>query len=254
MLQELGRGLSLSFGGIISEVAPYALVCVGFTVAYWFVPNTKVNARAALTGGVVAGVTWAGTGALLAAFVVNAATTISIYSSFAIVITSLFWLYLSWLILLVGAQLAFYVQHPDYMPIGYRPIVASTAQRERLALAVMLLIARAFRTGAPALNEAAVADALSIPGLTISPVVEQLEAAGLLARTADDGFLPQRQTDCIRLQEILNAVRNPLDSDIGPGAQWPPEVAELADRLQAGIDDALGAETLANLAEPRTRD
>jgi uncharacterized BrkB/YihY/UPF0761 family membrane protein len=76
---------------------------VGFALVYCPVPNTAVRPRAALAGGAVGGVLWAGTGALFAAFVVDSATTLSIYATFAIVITALFWPYLCWPILLVGA-------------------------------------------------------------------------------------------------------------------------------------------------------
>jgi YihY family inner membrane protein len=90
-------------GSTIAALGPYALVCVGFALVYWLVPNTAVRPRAALVGGAVGGVLWAGTGALFAAFVVDSATTLSIYATFAIAITALFWLYLCWHILLVGA-------------------------------------------------------------------------------------------------------------------------------------------------------
>ena len=43
---------------------------------------------------------------------------VAVYTGFAIVLTTLIWVYLSWLILLIGAQLAFYVQFPQYLRHG----------------------------------------------------------------------------------------------------------------------------------------
>ena len=99
-----------------------------------FVPNTRVRFKPALIGGVFAGVLWAGSGSLFTSFVVSMSRYEAIYSGFAIVIVAMIWLYLSWLILLLGAQLAFYVQNPEYLPLGQRALSASNATRERLAL------------------------------------------------------------------------------------------------------------------------
>ena len=70
----------------------------------------------------------------------------AIYASFAIAITALIWLYLNWLILLIGSQLAFYFQNPAYMRIGRREPRLSNAMRERLALNIMLIVGTRFVT------------------------------------------------------------------------------------------------------------
>ena len=57
-------------------------------------------------------------GKLFASFVVDYTKSAAIYTSFAIVIIALIWLYVSWLILLVGAQMAFYQQHPRFLGAG----------------------------------------------------------------------------------------------------------------------------------------
>ena len=101
---------------------------------YVFVPNTRVRLKPALIGGVFAGVLWAGGGSLFTSFVVSMSRYEAIYAGFAIVLVAMVWLYLSWLILLLGAQLAFYVQNPEYLPLGQRTLSASNATRERLAL------------------------------------------------------------------------------------------------------------------------
>ena len=55
---------------------------------------------------------------------------VAVYTGFAIVLTTLIWVYLSWLILLIGAQLAFYVQFPQYLRHGQESIEL-TRQRSR---------------------------------------------------------------------------------------------------------------------------
>src|SRR5262249_13222872 len=124
------------FAGI-GRLTPYVLVTGVFTFMYAFVPNTKVRLKAALVGGLVARCAWAAVGALFASFVAHSAQTIAIYASFAILIAALIWIHLCWLILLLGAQLSFYVQNPQYLRPGRNEIHLTSSLRERIALSVM---------------------------------------------------------------------------------------------------------------------
>ena len=107
---------------LAGKLAPYILIVLLFSFVYAFVPNTSVRIRAALVGGVIAGIFWAFTGALFASFIANSVSRAAIYSGFAIVLVALIWLYLSWLILLLGAQISFYVQRPEYLRHGRQQI------------------------------------------------------------------------------------------------------------------------------------
>ena len=57
-------------------------------------------------------------GAMFTRIVVYSTQTMAIYAGFAVVLLFLLWLYLSWLILLLGAQLSFYLQHPEHLRAG----------------------------------------------------------------------------------------------------------------------------------------
>ncbi|MDH5263000.1 MAG: YihY/virulence factor BrkB family protein, partial [Gammaproteobacteria bacterium] len=98
-----------------SKLTPYLLVTSVFAFLYWYMPNTKVNVRSAMVGGLAGGIMWATLGMIFAAFIANSARTQAIYASFAIAVTTLIWLYLNWLILLIGSQIAFYFQNPAYL-------------------------------------------------------------------------------------------------------------------------------------------
>ncbi|MCK4705250.1 MAG: YihY/virulence factor BrkB family protein, partial [Gammaproteobacteria bacterium] len=98
------------------SLLPYLLVIAAFTVIYFLVPNTKVKIRSALIGAFIAGVLWETTGWLFASFVVNSGNYTVVYSSFAVLVLFMIWLYLSWLILLIGAAISYYHQHPNKIP------------------------------------------------------------------------------------------------------------------------------------------
>ena len=70
---------------------------------------------------------------------------VAVYTGFAIVLTTLIWVYLSWLILLIGAQLAFYVQFPHCMRHGHDRVELSGGDREQIGLSIMYLIGRDYR-------------------------------------------------------------------------------------------------------------
>ncbi|MDZ7810879.1 MAG: YhjD/YihY/BrkB family envelope integrity protein [Arhodomonas sp.] len=104
--------------GMLLDVAaaliPYALVIAAFTFIYSFVPNTRVRPAAAFAGALVAGVLWQSTGWVFASFVAGSTRYTAIYSAFAALILFMIWLYLSWLILLLGASVA--VSCPESVP------------------------------------------------------------------------------------------------------------------------------------------
>ena len=166
-----------------SKSTPFLVVTAVFTALYKYMPNTEVRFRSALVGGLTGGFLWAALGMIFAAFIANSARTQAIYASFAIAITTLIWLYLNWLILLIGSQLAFYFQNPAYMRIGRREPRLSNAMRERLALNIMLIVGSAFRDSNKSIDQRSLSEELRIPSITVMPIISGLEDAGLLTST-----------------------------------------------------------------------
>lgn len=250
-LQALAQAPALAWvTGLWGRLAPYLLVCAAFAFVYWFVPNTRVRPGPALAGGLAGGIVWAATGALFARLVVNSTQQLSIYAGFAIAISALVWLHLCWLILLLGAQVAFYVQHPDYLRLGYRRHAPGGRDTESLALAVMLRVARAFAGGGPRPAAADLAEELRLPGIVLAPVLAQLEEAGLLTRSEHDELLPNRAPERILVRDVLVAVREPVRADPVLAVAWPAPVGALATRIGTAIDREFGAVTLADVAAP----
>ena len=74
-----------------ANAIPYVFVIAAFTFTYYFVPNTKVQFRAALVGGLVAGVLWQSMGWLYAFSIANASAQVAIYAGFAALFFFMFW-------------------------------------------------------------------------------------------------------------------------------------------------------------------
>ena len=234
---------------LIGKITPYLLVAGVFTFMYTFVPNIKVKVQAALIGGGVAGVLWAAGGAVFASFVANSTSTMAIYAGFAMVIVALMWLYLSWLILLIGAQLTFYIQNPSFLRPGRRELQLTSSLRERLALATLYTLAHSYRKPAPRWTLGNLSQHLQIPGTALAPVLNALEARGLVVATEAEEFLPGRDPQTILLAEILDAVRNDVNGEKMPRIRSVQPAEEAAKTADAAMKESLQGKTLSNLLE-----
>jgi len=228
---------------------PYLVVAAGFTFLYLFIPNTRVQFKAALAGGVVAGLLWAATGALFAQLVVASTKLVAIYAGFAIFLATLIWIYLSWFILLIGAQLSFYVQNPRYLRAGQAQIRLTSRLRERLALSTMFLIGRSFVEGNSRWTLQALAERLEVPSSALATVIDSLEKAGLILATEGEQLVPGRAIDRIGVHSILTAVRDEqqYESWLICRARTEPDADAVADAVDAAIRERTKDQTLRDL-------
>jgi membrane protein len=241
------------FGAVVRAfgvIGPFLFVTGVFTFLYSFVPNTRVRLKAAFIGGLVAGLLWVGSGALFARIVSASARMVAIYAGFAIFLATLIWIYFSWLIVLVGAQLSFYVQNPRYLRVGQGHVRLTSALRERLAFTVMLLVARRFVAGEPPCQLRALAEDLEIPGSALAGVTRSLEQAGLLTLTEDEEVVPARDLEGIQLTDVLNAVRDERQyaSWLLWRARTEPVADEVANSVEAGMRERIAGMSLRDLA------
>jgi membrane protein len=234
---------------VASNFTPYLLITGVFTFLYMYMPNTKVNFKAALVGGLAGGFLWASAGAFFATFILYASRTQLIYSGFAVAITTLIWLYLSWLILLIGAQLAFYFQHPAFLRIGRREPRLSNSMRERLALNVMYMVGKAFRDPDATTSIRDISQLLRIPSIALSPVTNALESAALLITTENEELLPGREMARIPLNDILAVVRTQGETGSYRDPAWTAEINALGDELDGAVARVSAEKTLSDLLD-----
>jgi membrane protein len=233
--------------GVLGRILPYAIVTLVFTCMYAFIPNTRVQFRAALIGGVTAGIIWALVGKVFTAVIVYSSQLVAVYSGFAIVLTTLIWVYLSWLILLIGAQLAFYVQFPQYLRHGQQTIELTGSDREQVGLSIMYLIGRDYAAGKRYWNAGRLAAELDIPGIALAPVLAHLERAGLIVATEDELFVPGRDPEGILLADIVDAVRTLQIGRLTIEVRRVTKAAQVMREVEAAVRERLGTRTLKDL-------
>jgi membrane protein len=235
----------------LGKLTPYVLVVCVFTFLYAFIPNTHVILRAALIGGIAAGIGWLATGLIFASFVRTTGGTLVIYAGFAIVIVALIWLYVSWLVLLLGAQLAFYVQNPQYLRPGRGEIQLNAGLRERVALSIMYLIVSDFGSARPRWSTNRLAEHLELPGAALGPIMTALEQRQLLIIADDDTWLPARDPAVIELADVFDAIRNDMAGPrLGRIRDIAPAV-NAARQAEQSLKDSLKGKTLRDLVDEK---
>lgn len=244
VMQEIGR------------LTPYVLVIAAFTLIYSFIPNTRVRPGPALAGGIVGGVLWQTAGWAFATFVASSTQYAAIYSSFAILILFLIWVYVSWLVLLFGASVSFYSQHPEYLVAEAGEPRLSNRMRERLALVIMGRIGEHFITGQPAWTLQQLTQTLGLPMHAVQVVLEALENRGLLARSSEDppAFLLARDPSAMTVGQLLESVRAAgEDRFLKPESlPVPPAVERVLERMGEALKTSVADVTVRELASPAT--
>lgn len=228
---------------VAAKVVPYLLVIGAYWLVYVFIPNTKVKLRSAFVGAAVAGILWQTAGVAFTAIVAGSGEYRAVYASLAILILFIVWLYLSWLILLIGAAIAHYHQHPERVTRepGEQAVLLSNRRRERLGLMIARLIGEHYYAGRPAWSAEALARRLEHPSAAVEQLLAAYAAQGLLARTRDNpaGYLPTCPLETVPLTDILRIIRT-TGVERGPD---PPdatvdhlmeEMAGAANRMLAG--------------------
>jgi len=247
------------FGGVVyavSQTIPVFFVIAVFVFAYRFAPNTRVRMNAALTGGIVAGMLWQAASWAFAEFARTSTQYDAIYSSFAIFLLFLIWLYLNWLILLLGASIAFYIQNPEYLVLEEGEPRLSNRMRERVALMLMYLIGSAYRDGGAAWTFSSLTQRLGVPTYALQRVLASIEQGGLLAQTGDDppAYLPSRDIGSITLKSLLHTVRTAGEEQyLGPQSlPAPAEIESILARVNLAFEEQLDELTVRDLLTPST--
>jgi membrane protein len=239
--------------GLHGHYAPYLLIIGLFWFLYVYMPNTRVHWQSAFIGALFGGAAWVGIGAIFTRIVVYSTQSMAIYAGFAIVLLFLVWLHMSWLIMLLGGQLSFYVQHPEHLRTGHGEIPTTSALRERIALGAMYLLGERFVAAGPRWNVSDLADHMDIPASVLDGTLSVLENHGLVLTAEDDTVAPGRDLASITLAEIFDAIRHETPNPRRPDPRPVPPTDEAARLAEEAMRASLAKTTLRDLlkdAEP----
>lgn len=248
--------IQLPLVGDIAQVSalllPYGLLLLLFTFIYSFVPNTRVRLVPALVGGAVAAIGWEAAAYFFAKFVVASGKYNAIYSGFGTLFLAMIWMYIGWLILIVGASVAYYVQYPRRIRPERTQVDLSNRIREKLALLSLSRLARDHQEGRRDASLDVLANSFGLSGEVMLEVLDPLEEAGLVVRSADDPpvYLPGQAPEALKISHVLEIVRSAHEGTFMRADRLPadPEVERVLGELDAARRSSLADLTLNELA------
>lgn len=221
------------------KLLPYGVGWGLFAFIYAFMPNTKVNLKSALLGGVVAGTLYQVVQWVYISSQIGVSKYGAIYGSFAALPLFLIWLQLSWLVVLFGAELSFAHQNVDTYEFEPDCLRASRNFKTLLALVVTRMLAVNFADGKPPTNAAEISHELGAPARLTNDVLYELVDAGILSETKGEsykevGYQPARDIGKLTVAYVVEALGRRGSEDI------PLVRSEEMQRLSKSLAD-LGA-------------
>jgi membrane protein len=248
-LSGLGLLVDLAVG-----LAPVAFIGVALFALYVILPNVRIRPVSALLGAGVAALLWQGALVLHVRSQVGVASYNALYSGLAAIPIFLVWSYVSWLVVLVGAQLAASHHGERVARQRFRMRRTDPALREVLAVALGAVITRDFLEGGPRRGAAALAELVEVPPQLVEEVLDALARAGLVVRAVvglEGTYVPGGDVDRIRADDLRQALRRDPAADEVRAAVAGALGDGLAPVLRAVGDGrgALGGLTLRELAE-----
>lgn len=223
-------------------LAPIAMNVVALGILYAVMPNRRPHPKSIFIAALVAGCGWQLVQNGYVSLQIGVARASAIYGALAQLPVTLVWIYVSWAVVLAGAQLAAVVEFgPE--PEDDR---ARDVSRWAVALHVLVRAADRFRSGRGALELGEVARDLEVNSDLAAECVQHLCAAGTLASTGEDQecFVLARDPATISLSllaDLFGEARAPEGADA--------RVAHLLRALESERRDELSRTTLADLLE-----
>lgn len=221
-LQQSVPWISQVYGliSIALNLLPYSLIWLAFACLYIVLPNTKVSFKSAFLGGMIAGIVFQIIQYYYIKFQIGVTSYNAIYGSFAAIPLFLFWMHLSWIIVLMGAEIAYATQNVKNFEFELETKQLSHSLKMKLSLWIMHRIIIDFEQGQLPKTSEQLSTSLDIPHRITKMIVNILLDAHLIneTKTGEEksfGYSPAMSTDILTIgycvETIHNAGINSLD-------------------------------------------
>jgi membrane protein len=229
--------------------APFLSAAIAFALLYLFMPNTRVKLKPAVVSGAVAAFMWVVWMRLYLTFQgVLLGGTDKIFGAFASVPITMFYLYVCWVIILFGVEVAFAMQNYATYARERNAYAASDESRLLVAIAVMQEASRAMQGDNGPFRADTFGHARGVPIRLLNDVIQVLRKGGLLGGLDDQphAYVLVRAPEQIRVQQVIDLVlrEGTQPSELGLG-HLDPRVHETWDTARAGMRHALADGTFA---------
>ena len=244
--------------GFFSSLLPFIYALLVFMLMNKILPNALVTWRAALVGGVVTASSFE-----LAKWGFNQYVNLvlvesydKLYGALGLAPIFMLWVYVTWLVILVGSEIAYCVQNFRYLVReGWDLDDILKAQQRGAALhnplvcvEVLAPVVSAFAAGRGPISEAELVNRTGLSGALVRQIIEVLIQHKIVVSTGggrgkNQQVMPLRPLDRVRLSEVVMLFQQERPLEMGK------RVDELREGLFEGLRELLGERTLADLVD-----
>ena len=242
-------GRLIGSGQLARFFGPLSIQFGALFLINWLLPNIRVRFHAAVAGTLVTGFALEGLkwgfvhfakGMLLSSYT-------GVYGPLALVPLVLLWIYISWWVVLGGAEIANTIQNLRLLEAEERRHRDDEPINGLVAAQVLAFVAADYQRGGKGIDRASLGHEFGLSVEVIDHIAARLKDQGFLAEVQGDkeGFIPGRAADSISLQEVLAAFRS-TDLEAAPGST-SPTLAALIEDLEEARQARIGGITIAEL-------
>ncbi len=224
---------------VLSHIAPfilsYIIAAVAFFLLYFILPNTKVRAKAAIFGAMVAALVWSFAKWGFGLYVTKLIPYSQVYGVLGLIPLGVFWIFITWVIVLFGLQLTFTTQHLKSLDAA--EIAAAKRSEDYFiandltAINIAREVAAAFEQNSAPLAAEVICSKLNIPAEFGEKILNHLVSGGILVKSSEPkvGFVPAKDPANIRLSDIAEVLSK---AGFAQSVVGQPEILVNAIRLQ----------------------
>jgi membrane protein len=216
--------------GLLGRIVPIALTTIALVLAIKLLPHTNVRWKAAVSGGLLSAILFESLKIGFEAYtaLLGASNTmVRLYGGLALFPVFLLYVYLLWVVVLMGVEVAYVVHHA-------RPLLAEERDRLRMGdiwrrrpdacfgLQVMVALAARFLSGGGPTTGEWLIEILGAPSRAVHEALDMLETAGLLLTVEGGGYVPAQPLESLTAARVVRACRAvsvPSCDDDAPGAE-----------------------------------
>jgi membrane protein len=183
---------------VLLKIVPLFLTCAALAFLYRTVPNRRVDTRDAMAGGALAGMAFEGMKAAFGIYIKSVPTYKLVYGAFASFPIFLLWIYISWLVIIIGAEVTAAL---PYLRTGGVRLRRRPGEQFLEAIRLLRLLHQAYQSGRVMRTEELRIN-LRLPLEECELLLDRLAAAGWVASTTSDGWVLVRDVSHIRLVDV----------------------------------------------------
>ncbi len=190
------------------KIAPFFVMWLAFSFIYLFMPNTRVNPISASAGGIIGGTLWQFCQLAYIHYQFGFRTYGAIYGALSQLPMLLIWIFVSWIILLLGAEIAFAHQNLARFRLRQRWRAQPTVNRSYWGLQLLLLVCERFEAGKSPPTIMELAEELTVPADETRALLEIMENMGVLKAGGENGYevLPAKDMKHLMVFDLVEGL------------------------------------------------